>query len=128
MCSSDLFGESLGMLAEEEVGVRKVRARWRADIILDRGFGFVTVFLADGAMAGRDASKSDELLEICFCYLIRLLEVGASDARIFLGALPNAGPRSGSPVIRTLAVGRKMIYPFCDAQNSDRPAVENGLD
>jgi hypothetical protein len=46
----------------------------------------------------------------------------------FLGALPNAGPRSGSLVIRTLAVGRKMIYPFCDAQNSDRPAVENGLD
>ena len=77
------------MLGEEEVGVRKVRARWRADIILDRGFDFVKVFLADGAMAGRDASKSEELLEIC--YLIRLLEVGAPGAPYFR-RYPQCGP------------------------------------
>src|SRR5271168_5587715 len=75
------FRESLEMLLVEEVGVRKVRARWMADIILDRGFGFVTVFLAE-AMAG---SKSDELLEIRFCYLIRLPRLSAVSSE---GATP----------------------------------------
>jgi hypothetical protein len=41
------------MLVDEEVGVRKVRARWRADIIFESGFGVRTLFLAvEGDMAG----------------------------------------------------------------------------
>ena len=39
----------LEMLVEEAVGVRKVRARWRADFMVKRGWAFRTVVLA-GAM------------------------------------------------------------------------------
>ena len=39
---------------------------------------------------------------------------GAPTTRILGGELPNAGPRSESSS-RILVVGRKMIYPFCDA-------------